>query len=144
MSIISLFLFIMFNKIIQTQNISKDKVSNIRRKMVRIVGIDLPKQKRIEYALMSIYGIGLTSSQSILSLAKIDRSKRVHELEDSDVISLREVIEEHFKTEEDLRRIVKQNILRLSQINCVKGRRHRAGLPLRGQRTRTNSRTRRK
>ena len=112
--------------------------------MVRIVGIDLPKQKRIEYALMSIYGIGLTSSQSILSLAKIDLSKRVHELEDSDVISLREVIEEHFKTEEDLRRIVKQNILRLSQINCVKGRRHRAGLPLRGQRTRTNSRTRRK
>ena len=111
--------------------------------MVRIVGIDLPKQKRIEYALMSIYGIGLTSSQSILSLAKIDRSKRVHELEDSDVIALREVIEKSFTTEEDLRRVVKQNILRLSQINCVKGRRHRQNLPVRGQRTRTDSRTRR-
>ena len=112
--------------------------------MVRIVGIDLPKSKRIEYALMSIYGIGLASSQSILNYANVDPNKRVHELEDSDVIALREVIEKHFKTEEDLRRVVKQNILRLSQINCVKGRRHRANLPLRGQRTRTNSRTRRK
>jgi|TARA_X000000950_G_scaffold58311_1_gene70532 small subunit ribosomal protein S13 len=112
--------------------------------MVRIVGIDLPKVKRIEYALTSIYGIGLTSSRSILEYANIDTNKRVHELEDSDVIALREVIEKHFKTEEDLRRVVKQNILRLSQINCVRGRRHRAGLPLRGQRTRTNSRTRRK
>jgi len=112
--------------------------------MVRIVGIDLPKVKRIEYALMAIYGIGLTSSKFILEHANIDPNKRVHELEDSDVIALREVIDKHFKTEEDLRRIVKQNILRLSQINCVRGRRHRAGLPLRGQRTRTNSRTRRK
>ena len=112
--------------------------------MVRIVGIDLPKVKRIEYALMSIYGIGLTASQTILEYANIDRNKRVHELEDNEIVTLREVIDTHFKTEEDLRRIVKQNILRLSQINCVKGRRHRAGLPLRGQRTRTNSRTRRK
>ena len=112
--------------------------------MVRIVGIDLPKAKRIEFALTSIYGVGLTSSRSILEYANIDANKRVHELEDSDVIALREVIEKHFKTEEDLRRIVKQNILRHSQINCVRGRRHRAGLPLRGQRTRTNSRTRRK
>ena len=112
--------------------------------MVRIVGIDLPKVKRIEYALTSIYGIGLTSSRSILEYANIDGNKRVNELEETDVIALREVIEKHFKTEEDLRRIVKQNILRLSQINCIRGRRHRAGLPLRGQRTRTNSRTRRK
>ena len=112
--------------------------------MVRIVGIELPKMKRVEYALTSIYGIGLTSSRSILEYANIDGNKRVNELEDTDVIALREVIEKHFKTEEDLRRIVKQNILRLSQINCVRGRRHRAGLPLRGQRTRTNSRTRRK
>ena len=112
--------------------------------MVRIVGIDLPKVKRIEYALMSIYGIGLTASQTILEYANIDKNKRVHELEDNEIVTLREVIDTHFKTEEDLRRVVKQNILRLSQINCVKGRRHRAGLPLRGQRTRTNSRTRRK
>jgi len=112
--------------------------------MVRIVGIDLPKRKRIEYALMSIYGVGLTSSQLILKYANIDANKRVQELEDNEIIVLREVIEKYFKTEEDLRRIVKQNILRLSQINCVKGRRHRTGLPLRGQRTRTNSRTRRK
>ena len=111
--------------------------------MVRIVGIDLPKVKRIEYALMSIYGIGLTASQTILEYANIDKNKRVHELEDNEIVTLREVIDTHFKTEEDLRRVVKQNILRLSQINCVKGRRHRAGLPLRGQRTRTNSRTRR-
>ena len=112
--------------------------------MVRIVGIELPKQKRIEYALTSIYGIGLTSSKSILTQANINSNKRVNELEDNDVIALREVIEKHFKTEEDLRRVLKQNILRLSQINCVRGKRHRAGLPLRGQRTRTNSRTRRK
>ena len=112
--------------------------------MVRIVGIDLPKVKRIEYALMSIYGIGLTASQTILEYANIDKNKRVHELEDNEIVTLREVIDTHFKTEEDLRRVVKQNILRLSQINSVKGRRHRSGLPLRGQRTRTNSRTRRK
>ena len=112
--------------------------------MVRIVGIDLPKVKRIEYALMSIYGIGLTASQTVLEYANIDKNKRVHELEDNEIVTLREVIDTHFKTEEDLRRVVKQNILRLSQINCVKGRRHRSGLPLRGQRTRTNSRTRRK
>ena len=88
--------------------------------MVRIVGIDLPKVKRIEYALMSIYGIGLTASQTILEYANIDKNKRVHELEDNEIVTLREVIDTHFKTEEDLRRVVKQNILRLSQINCVK------------------------
>ena len=87
--------------------------------MVRIVGIDLPKLKRIEYALMSIYGIGLTSSQFILDAAKIDPNTRVNELKDSEIIALREVIEKNFKTEEDLRRVVKQNILRLSQINFL-------------------------
>jgi small subunit ribosomal protein S13 len=111
--------------------------------MVRIAGIDLPKQKRVEYALTSIYGIGLTLSQKILDTAQINRDIRVNELKDTDIISLREVIENDVKVEEDLRRVIKQNILRLSQINCVRGRRHRAGLPLRGQRTRTNSRTRR-
>jgi small subunit ribosomal protein S13 len=110
--------------------------------MVRIAGIDLPKQKRVEYALTSIYGIGLTLSQKILDTAQINRDIRVNELKDTDIISLREVIENDVKVEEDLRRVIKQNILRLSQINCVRGRRHRAGLPLRGQRTRTNARTR--
>ena len=78
------------------------------------------------------------------SSTNIDKNIRVNELQDADVISLRETIEQKFQVEEDLRRTIKQNILRLSQINCVKGRRHRAGLPLRGQRTRTNSRTRRR
>jgi small subunit ribosomal protein S13 len=111
--------------------------------MVRISGIDLAKTKRIEYALTSIYGIGLTASQDILQIAQINTNTRVYELKDREIISLREVVENNFKVEEDLRRFVKQNILRLSQINCFKGKRHRVGLPLRGQRTRTNSRTRR-
>lgn len=111
--------------------------------MVRISGIDLPNSKKIEYSLTSIYGIGLTSSRSILSTAKVDPNKRTKELLDSELIVLREVIENTFKVEDDLRRMVKQNVVRLSQINCVKGRRHRNNLPVRGQRTRTNSRTRR-
>ena len=111
--------------------------------MVRISGIDLPNSKRIEYALTSVYGIGLTTSRSILAVADIDPSKRTNTLGDTDVMALREVIEENYKVEEDLRRQTKQNIVRLSQINCVKGRRHRQNLPVRGQRTRTNSRTRR-
>ena len=111
--------------------------------MVRISGIDLPKSKRIEYALTSVYGIGLTSSRNILSTANVDPAKRTNVLGDTEVMAIREVIEENYKVEEDLRRQTKQNIVRLSQINCVKGRRHRQNLPVRGQRTRTNSRTRR-
>ncbi len=111
--------------------------------MVRISGIDLPNSKRIEYALTRIYGIGLTTSRLILINAKIDPNKRTNTLGDIEIMSLREVIEENYKVEEDLRRQTKQNIVRLSQINCVKGRRHRQNLPVRGQRTRTNSRTRR-
>lgn len=111
--------------------------------MVRISGIDLPKSKKIEYSLTSVYGIGLTSSRSILTKANVDPNKRTNTLGDIEIMSLREVIEENYKVEEDLRRQTKQNIVRLSQINCVKGRRHRQNLPVRGQRTRTNSRTRR-
>ena len=111
--------------------------------MVRISGIDLPKSKRIEYALTSVYGIGLTSSRNILSTANVDPDKRTNVLGDTEVMAIREVIEENYKVEEDLRRQTKQNIVRLSQINCVKGRRHRQNLPVRGQRTRTNARTRR-
>lgn len=109
--------------------------------MVRISGIDLSDSKKIEYALTSIYGIGLTASRSILQAANINKEKRTVDLLDSELIILREVIEKNYKIEDDLRRTVKQNIIRLSQINCFKGRRHRQGLPVRGQRTRTNSRT---
>ena len=110
--------------------------------MVRISGIDLPNSKRIEYALTSVYGIGLTTSRSILAVADIDPSKRTNALGDTEVMALREVIEENYKVEEDLRRQTKQNIVRLSQINSNRGRRHRQNLPVRGQRTKTNARTR--
>ena len=111
--------------------------------MVRISGVDLPKSSRIEYALTHIYGIGLASSSSILDLAKIDPNRRMDVLEDKELSILREIIENNYKVEDDLRRVVKQNVIRLSQINCLRGRRHRQTLPVRGQRTRTNSRTRR-
>lgn len=112
--------------------------------MVRISGIELSNKKKIEYALADIYGISLTSSFLILKAAKIDPHKRASALLDSELSVLRDIIETHYKVEDDLRRIVKQNIIRLSQINCVRGRRHRQNLPVRGQRTRTNSRTSRR
>lgn len=111
--------------------------------MVRIAGVDLPNSKRIEYALTHIYGIGLTSSRNILILADVDPNLRLKDITDTELSKLREIIEKNYKVEDDLKRTVKQNIVRLSQINCVRGRRHRQGLPVRGQRTRTNSRTRR-
>ena len=111
--------------------------------MVRIAGIDLLNSKRIEYALTDIYGIGIASSRSILLKAKIDPNKRIKLLNDDELSVLREIIEDNYKIEDDLRRLVKQNIMRLSQINSISGRRHRQNLPVRGQRTRTNSRTRR-
>jgi small subunit ribosomal protein S13 len=88
--------------------------------VVRISGIDLPKSKKIEYALTSVYGIGLTSSRTILTTANVDPDKRTNTLGDTEVMAIREVIEENYKVEEDLRRQTKQNIVRLSQINCVK------------------------
>lgn len=109
--------------------------------MVRISGIDLSDSKTVEYALTDIYGIGLTRSRKILDAVKIDKNKRMADIGDAEISSIREVIENSYTVEDDLRRIVKQNIVRLSQVNCVKGRRHRDRLPLRGQRTRTNSRT---
>ena len=112
--------------------------------MVRISGIDLSNSQKIEYALTGIYGIGLTSSRAILQAANITLNKRTVDLLDEELIVLREVIEKQYKVEDDLRRVIKQNIIRLSQINCFKGKRHRQSLPLRGQRTRTNSRTSRK
>ena len=111
--------------------------------MVRIAGIDLPRTKRIEYALTKIYGIGLVSSQTILTKANIDFNIRTNDLTDDNVSSIREILESDFMVESDLRRKVSLNIKLLSEINCVRGRRHREQLPLRGQRTRTNAITRR-
>ena len=111
--------------------------------MVRIAGIDLPRTKRIEYALTKIYVIGVVSSQTILTKANIDFNIRTNDLTDDNVSSIREILESDFMVESDLRRKVSLNIKRLSEINCVRGRRHREQLPLRGQRTRTNARTRR-
>jgi small subunit ribosomal protein S13 len=111
--------------------------------MVRIAGVDLFKMKRIKYALTSIYGIGLSTSHKILKVGQISMDIRVNNLEHTQVILLRKIIANNYRIEEDLRRSIKRDILRLSQINCFKGQRHRRNLPLRGQRTRTNSRTRR-
>jgi|TARA_B110000261_G_scaffold161790_1_gene203945 small subunit ribosomal protein S13 len=111
--------------------------------VVRISGIDLQKKKRIEYALTGIYGIGLVSSQQILKKANVNPDLRAYEIEDKDVSLIREIIKTDYQVEGDLRRKVSLNIKRLSEINCIRGRRHRQQLPLRGQRTRTNARARR-
>jgi small subunit ribosomal protein S13 len=97
--------------------------------------------KKVEYALTDIFGIGLTVSRTILKVSKIDQKKLTSELLDDEIIVLRDVIEQNYKVEDDLRREVKQNIIRLAQINSFRGKRHRQNLPVRGQRTRTNSRT---
>jgi small subunit ribosomal protein S13 len=109
--------------------------------VVRISGIDLSNSKKVEYALTDIFGIGLTVSRTILKVSKIDQKKLTSELLDDEIIILRDVIEQNYKVEDDLRREVKQNIIRLAQINSFRGKRHRQNLPVRGQRTRTNSRT---
>lgn len=111
--------------------------------MVRIAGIDLPKTKRIEYALTKIYGIGLSSSQNILKKANVNLNTRTNELSDENIISIREILQSKHLVESELKRKINLNIKRLSEINCYRGKRHRQQLPLRGQRTRTNARTRR-
>lgn len=111
--------------------------------MARIAGVDLPRDKRIEIGLTYIYGIGLSRSQEILEKTGVNPDVRVKDLEDADVIKLRETVEGDYLIEGDLRRQVNINIKRLMDIGCYRGRRHRVGLPVRGQRTRTNSRTRR-
>jgi small subunit ribosomal protein S13 len=110
--------------------------------MARISGVDLPRDKRVLVALTYIYGIGPTSAREILTNAKIDESVRVRDLSDADAARLREVVERDFRTEGDLRREVNGNIKRLVEIGNYRGLRHRRGLPVRGQRTKTNSRTR--
>ncbi|MBE9101457.1 30S ribosomal protein S13 [Vacuolonema iberomarrocanum] len=111
--------------------------------MARIAGVDLPRDKRVEIGLTYIYGIGLTRSKQTLAAAGVNPDTRVKDLSDSDVASLREVVESTYEVEGDLRRLEALNIKRLMDIGTYRGRRHRMGLPVRGQRTRTNARTRR-
>ena len=110
--------------------------------MARIAGVDLPKEKRIEIGLTYVYGIGRTSSNKILEKTGINPDTRVKDLTEDDVAKLREVIEHEYTVEGDLRREVALNIKSLVEINCYRGIRHRKGLPVRGQRTKTNARTR--
>ena len=110
--------------------------------MARIAGIDLPREKRIEIGLTYIYGIGRTSAKKILEMAQINPDIRVKDLTEDQESALREVIDKHFTIEGDLRCEVALNIKRLTEIGCYRGVRHRRGLPVHGQRTKTNARTR--
>ncbi len=110
--------------------------------MARITGVDLPREKRVEIGLTYIFGIGLTTSQRILRETGINPDTRVRNLTEEEVVRLREYIDRNLKVEGDLRREVSQNIKRLMEIGCYRGLRHRKGLPVRGQRTHTNARTR--
>ena len=110
--------------------------------MARIAGIDLPKDKRIEIGLTYIYGIGRKSAKDILAQTGVNPDIRVKDLTEADENKLREVIDEHYTVEGDLRRAVALDIKRLSEIGCYRGMRHRRGLPVRGQRSKTNARTR--
>ncbi len=110
--------------------------------MARIAGVDLPREKRVEIALTYIFGIGRTTSQKILNETGINRDIRVKALSEEDVQKLREMIDKTVKVEGDLRREISLNIKRLIEIGCYRGVRHRKGLPVRGQRTKTNARTR--
>lgn len=110
--------------------------------MARLVGVDLPRDKRIEVALTYVFGIGRTRAQATLDATGISPDKRVHELDDDDLVKLRDHIEANYQVEGDLRRNVTADIRRKMEIGSYQGRRHRAGLPVRGQRTKTNARTR--
>ena len=112
--------------------------------MVRLVGVDLPRNKRIAYSLTYIHGIGLTSARKLVKLANISLETRTRDLTTEEVVSLRQTLENSdLKLEGDLRRFNGLNIKRLNEINCHRGKRHRNNLPVRGQRTRTNARSRR-
>ena len=110
--------------------------------MARIAGVDIPNNKRVEIALTYIYGIGLKSAQDILAKTGIDPDTRAKDLTESDIAKLRDEIEANYHVEGDLRRDVAMNIKNKVEINCYQGMRHRKGLPVRGQRTKTNARTR--
>ena len=110
--------------------------------MARIAGVDLPREKRVEIGLTYIYGIGRTSSNKILEAANVNPDTRVRDLTDEEVSRIRDVMDEHYTVEGDLRREIALNIKRLQEIGCYRGIRHRKGLPVRGQKTKTNARTR--
>lgn len=110
--------------------------------MARIAGVDLPREKRIEIGLTYIYGIGRPLSNEILTKAGVNPDTRVRDLTDDEVNRLREIIDKEYQVEGDLRRDTSLNIKRLVEIGCYRGRRHRIGLPVRGQRTKTNARSR--
>jgi small subunit ribosomal protein S13 len=111
--------------------------------MARIAGVDIPRDKRIDISLRYIYGIGPTAARTIVSQAQVDPARKTRDLTDEEVNRIRELIDKEHTVEGDLRREVRQNIQRLIEINCYRGIRHRRGLPVRGQRTRTNARTKR-
>ncbi|NLN64987.1 MAG: 30S ribosomal protein S13 [Clostridiaceae bacterium] len=110
--------------------------------MARIAGVDLPREKRVEIGLTYIFGIGRTRSKEILGKTSVNPDTRIRDLTDDEISKLRDVIEKEYIVEGDLRRDIALNIKRLMEIGCYRGRRHRMGLPVRGQRTKTNARTR--
>ena len=110
--------------------------------MARIAGVDLPRNKRIEVAMTYIYGIGRTTSQNILSQAGVDFNARTDDLTESELVKIRELVDKNCHVEGDLRRELTMNIKRLMDLGCYRGLRHRKGLPVRGQNTKNNSRTR--
>jgi small subunit ribosomal protein S13 len=111
--------------------------------MARIAGVDIPREKRVDISLRYIYGIGPKSAATICSKTSIEPATKVRDLTDEEVARIRDIIDHEFLVEGDLRRDVRQNIQRLIEINCYRGIRHRRGLPVRGQRTKTNARTKR-
>ena len=110
--------------------------------MARLSGVDLPREKQIQISLTYLYGIGNTSARKVCALAQVDPTKRTKDLSDDEIHRIRESLDQNYKVEGDLRREVSLNIKRLMDLGCYRGHRHRKGLPVRGQRTRTNARTR--
>jgi small subunit ribosomal protein S13 len=110
--------------------------------MARISGVDLPRNKRVDIGLTYVFGIGRTSAKRIIQDAGVELSKRCVDLTDEEITNIRTIVDTQYQTEGDLRRVCSQNIKRLTEIGSAAGRRHRVGLPVRGQRTRTNARTR--
>ena len=110
--------------------------------MARLVGVDLPREKRMEVALTYIFGVGRTRAMATLAATGVDPGKRAKDLSDDEIVQLRDYLEANYKVEGDLRRVVAADIRRKVEIGCYEGIRHRRGLPVRGQRTRTNARTR--
>jgi small subunit ribosomal protein S13 len=111
--------------------------------MARIAGVDIPRDKRVDISLRYIYGIGPSTARAIVTVSQVNPATKVRDLTDEEVNRIRELIDKEYTVEGDLRREVRQNVQRLIEINCYRGIRHRRGLPVRGQRTRTNARTKR-